>query len=250
MIYPMYPIYKPFYFNIPDTNFFRPPQLFDLLNSMVNFEREEQVKISDLPRVASSMVFDFEYPLSTKVNKQDFETMILKKFFNRRIGYETYTSWKMALDVKLNEIMPTYNKLFDALANWDLFKDGENYTRTIDRAGENKTDSSSETNANIDNSADNIRKFSNLPQNELQNIEDSNYMTDYTHETNTGKSTTKGTATGNEKTNTTENTKEIFEKDASNKIDIYNSFLQNRANIMSLIFKDLDSLFYGLANFN
>ena len=223
---PMYPIFNPFYFNIPDTNFFRPPQLFDLLNSMVNFGREEQVKISDLPRVASSMVFDFDYPLSTKVNKQDFETMILKKFFNRRIGYETYTSWKMALDVKLNEIMPTYNKLFDALDSWDLFKDGENYTRTIDNTTGTETDNT------------NTVKNSNLPQNEIQEIDDGNYMTNYT------KATNKGTGSGTSKTT------ETYKKDSGNKLEIYNSFLQNRANIMSLIFKDLDSLFYGLANFN
>lgn len=225
-MFPMYPIFNPFYFNIPDTNFFRPPQLFDLLNSMVNFDRSEQVKISDLPRVASSMVFDFDYPLSTKVNKQDFETMILKKFFNRRIGYETYTSWKMALDVKLNEIMPAYNKLFDALDDWDLFKDGENYTRTIN----NET--------GTENNLTNIVKNSNLPQNEIQDIEDGNYMTNYT------KATNNGTGSG------TSETVETFEKDTANKLEIYNSFLQNRTNIMSLIFKDLDSLFYGLSNYN
>lgn len=222
----MFPIFNPFYFNIPDTNFFRPPQLFDLLNSMVNFDREEQVKISDLPSVASSMVFDFSYPLSTKVNKQDFETMILKKFFNRRIGYETYTSWKMALDVKLNEIMPTYNKLFDALDSWDLFKDGENYTRTINN----------ETGTETNNT--NTVKNSNLPQNEIAEIDDGNYMTNYT------KATNNGTGSG------TSETVETFEKDSANKLEIYNSFLQNRANIMSLIFKDLDSLFYGLSNYN
>ena len=226
----MYPIYNPFYFNtpfyIPDTNFFRPPQLFDLLNSMVNFDREEQVKISDLPSVASPMVFDFSYPLSTKVNKQDFETMILKKFFNRRIGYETYTSWKMALDVKLNEIMPTYNKLFDALDSWDLFKDGENYTRTIDNTTGTETNNT------------NTVKNSNLPQNEIQEIDDGNYMTNYTKATNNGKGS--GTSKTTEK----------YEKDSDNKLEIYNSFLQNRANIMSLIFKDLDSLFYGLSNYN
>ncbi len=223
---PMYPIYNPFYFNIPDTNFFRPPQLFDLLNSMVNFDRSEQVKISDLPSVARSMVFDFSYPLSTKVNKQDFETMILKKFFNRRIGYETYTSWKMALDVKLNEIMPTYNKLFDALDSWDLFKDGENYTRTIDNTTGTETNNT------------NTVKNSNLPQNEIQEIDDGNYMTNYT------KATNNGTGSG------TSETVETFEKHSANKLEIYNSFLQNRANIMSLIFKDLDSLFYGLSNYN
>ena len=225
-MFPMYPIYNPFYFNIPDTNFFRPPQLFELLNSMVNFDRDDQVKISDLPKVASPMVFDFSYPLSTKVNKQDFETMILKKFFNRRIAYETYTSWKMALDVKLNEIMPTYNKLFDALDSWDLFKDGENYTRTIDNTTGTETNNT------------NTVKNSNLPQNEIQEIDDGNYMTNYT------KATNNGTGSGTSKTT------ETYEKDSGNKLEIYNSFLQNRANIMSLIFKDLDSLFYGLSNYN
>lgn len=218
LFYPMY--------NIPETNFFRPPQLFDLLDSMVNFEREEQVKISDLPRVASSMVFDFEYPLSTKVNKEDFETLILKKFFNRRIGYETYTTWKMQLEVKLNEIMPAYNKLFDSMYDWNLFKDGENYTRTIDNT-------TGTTNENTD-----TVKNSKLPQNEIEDIDDGNYMTDYTKAVNSGK------GTGTSKTT------ETYEKDANNKIEIYNKFLENRANIMSLIFKDLDSLFYGLSNYN
>lgn len=218
LFYPMY--------NIPDTKFFRPPQLFDLLDSMVNFEREEQVKISDLPRVASSMVFDFEYPLSTKVNREDFETLILKKFFNRRIGYETYTTWKMQLEVKLNEIMPAYNKLFDSMYDWNLFKDGESYTRTID----NTTGTTTKNTDTVKNS--------NLPQNEIEDIDDGNYMTNYTKAENSG------TGTGTSKT--TEN----YEKDANNKIEIYNKFLENRANIMSLIFKDLDSLFYGLSNYN
>lgn len=238
LFYPMY--------NIPDTKFFRPPQLFDLLDSMVNFEREEQVKISELPRVASSMVFDFEYPLSTKVNKEDFETLILKKFFNRRIGYETYTTWKMQLEVKMNEIMPTYNKLFDSMYDWNLFKDGENYKRTINNTKKGNIETTTKT--NVDDNSDIISKNSNLPQNEIEDIENGNYMTNYSHDTNTSKS--KATGEGTNKTNENNDTIEYYEKDSNNKIEVYNKFLENRANIMSLIFKDLDSLFYGLSNYN
>ena len=240
MIYPV--------LNLPNSNILRPPLVCDILNSMINFGKspEEQVSISGLPAAATDIIFDFEYPLSLNVNKKDFETMILKKFYTRRIGYETYTIWKMKLEVKLNEIMPTYNKLFDAMSNWDLFKDGENYTRTIKDIKEGTQNTT--TASDITNSVDNIRKFSSLPQNEIQDIENNSYMTDYTHETNSGNSHSTGTGTNN--TNENSDTLERFEKDVGNKIEIYNRFLENRNHIMSLIYKELDVLFYGLSNYN
>lgn len=236
MMMNLYPFMMMPIFNLPNEDFFRPPLLCDLLNSLVNFTKSEneKVKLSEIPSAAAPLVFDFDYPLSENVDKNDFETMILKKFYMRRIGYETYTAWKMQLDVKLNEIMPIYNKLFDAMSNWNLFNDGENYTRTINNESETSTSAS--------NSITNTRKHSNLPQNEIQDIDNGNYMTDYTKENNSG--TTTGTGSG------TSDTVETYQKDVSNKIDIYNKFLEERNHIMTLIFKDLDSLFYGIANFN
>ena len=227
----MIPIY-----NLPNEGFFRPPLLCDLLNSLVNFTKpeNEKVKLSQIPKAAAPLVFDFEYPLSSNVDKNEFESMILKKFYTRRIGYETYTLWKMQLDVKLNEIMPVYNKLFDSMSNWNLFNDGEKYTRNINNESETSTSTS--------NDVTNTRNHSELPQNEIQDIDNGNYMTDYTKENNSGKST--GTGTGSS------DTTETYQKDVSNKIDIYNKFLEERNHIMTLIFKDLDSLFYGIANFN
>lgn len=227
----MIPIY-----NIPDERFFRPPLLCDLLNSLVNFTKpeNEKVKLSQIPNAAAPLVFDFEYPLSSNVDKTKFETMILKKFYTRRIGYETYTTWKMQLDVKLNEIMPVYNKLFDSISNWNLFSDGENYTRIINNESETTTSAS--------NNVTNTRKFSNLPQNQINDIENNSYMTDYTKESNAESSSGSGTGSSD--------TTETYTKDVSNKIDIYNKFLEDRNHIMSLIFKDLDSLFYGLSNYN
>ena len=244
----LYPFMMMPVYNLPNEQFFRPPLLVDLLNSLVNFNKpeNEKVKLSEIPAAATNLVFDFTYPLSTHVNKQEFETMILKKFFMRRIGYETYTPWKMQLDVKLNEIMPVYNKLFDSMYNWNLFNDGESYTRTITTEKENEQTSSTTTSAS--NTVNNTRKFSNLPQNEINDIENNSYMTDYTKENNSGTST--GTGSGSGSGSESSDTTETYNKDVSNKIEIYNKFLEDRNHIMSLIFKDLDSLFYGLSNFN
>ncbi len=232
----MYPFMMMPIYNLPNEGFFRPPLLCDLLNSLVNFTKpeNEKVKLSQIPTAAAPLVFDFEYPLSTNVDKNKFESMILKKFYTRRIAYETFTLWKMQLDVKLNEIMPVYNKLFDSMSNWNLFNDGENYTRTINNE--------SETSTSAQNNVTNTRKFSNLPQNEINDIENNSYMTDYTKENNSGTSSGSGKGSSD--------TVETYKKDVSNKIDIYNKFLEERRHIMTLIFKDLDSLFYGIANFN
>ncbi len=51
--------------------------------------------------------------------------MILNKFLTRRIGFDTVTAFKIQLNVKMNEIMPKFNKLFNSLENWDIFNDGE-----------------------------------------------------------------------------------------------------------------------------
>lgn len=252
----LYPFMMMPIFNLPNEQFFRPPLLCDLLNSLVNFTKSEneKVKLSQIPTAAAPLVFDFEYPLSTNVDKTQFESMILKKFYMRRIGYETYTAWKMQLDVKMNEIMPVYNKLFDALDNWNLFLDGESFRRTIDneRESSSETQNTTSTTTSTTDSTNSIRKFSKLPQNEISDIENNNYMTDYTHDTNSGTSsgTGSGTNTGSNAGNESSNTIETYTKDVSNKVEIYNKFLEDRNHIMTLIFKDLDSLFYGISNFN
>ena len=140
-------------------NYDLPPTLYAIMNSMVNFDAEEQTKIKNLPLACHESVFDFTYPLSEKVNKTDFECMILKHFMMRRIGYDTMTAFKIALDVKLNEIMPEYNIEFDSLIGWDLFNDGEKIARTT-------ADSGTVTMSNTSGSV-NDNKFSDTPQNKI-----------------------------------------------------------------------------------
>ena len=67
-------------------------------------------------------------------------------------------------------------------------------------------------------------------------------MTDYNYDTNTDSNTTVSNTSGNN-SNTTN---ETITRSPSDKIRIYKEFMENVNNIYSLIFKDLDSLFYGL----
>jgi hypothetical protein len=54
--------------------------------------------------------------------------------------FDTVTAFRIQLNVKINEIMPLYNKMFDAIENWDIFGDGEvtEKTGTDNRIIDNK----------------------------------------------------------------------------------------------------------------
>lgn len=211
-----------------------PPTLYSLLNSIVNFDEEEQTKIKDLAESGRSTIFDFSYPLSTKINKKDFECMILNKFLMRRIGYETLTAFKIALNVKLNEIMPSYNKLFDALDGWNIFQDGEIETRVNEETNTTSTSTSSE------NSGTEDLRYSNTPQNRLTDVQNGNYVTDYNYNTSSSEGSAEGSSEG------TRNIDETITRTPSNKMEIYKNFIESRSNIYSMIFSDLEVLFYGL----
>ena len=208
----------------PDYNL--PPTLYRLLNSIVNFDSEEKTKIKDLATEGRSEIFDFDYPLSENIEKEDFEVMILNHFLMRRIGYDTLNAFKIALNVKLNEIMPMYNKMFDMLEGWDLFNDGERVTETGSNSLNNITTSS--------NTSD--RRYSDTPQQQLQNVKDGKYITDYNYDQDSG----------NVSSSTSGNDTRTITRTPSDKIKIYKEFIENKKSIMTMIFEELDVLFYGL----
>ena len=220
------------------TNCDEPPTLYALMNSICNFGKEDKTNIYNLAKGARTTIFDFNYPLSSYVNKEDFEVMILNHYIMRRIGFETVTAFKIALNVKLNEIMPKYNKILDALDGWDILNDGETVTRTTTDNGSNTLNNT----INANNSSISDRRNSNVPQNELTDIQDGNYMTDYNYDTNTDSGTTVSNTTGSSNNITTER----IERSPSDKIKVYKEFTQNVESVYTLIFKELDSLFYGL----
>ena len=216
----------------------KPPTIYSILESIVNFGKDEKTKIKDLAKEGRTEIFDFDYPLSSHISKEEFETMILNKFIMRRIGFDTVTAFKIQLNVKLNEIMPMYNKMFDFLDGWDLFSDGEITTRTKNYTG--NANMNNTTNTSTNNISD--RRYSELPQDEISNVRDGKYMTDYNYDNDSG--------TGNTISNTTSadsnSENETITRTPSDKMTLYKEFLENKKNIYTMIFKDLESLFYGL----
>lgn len=232
-MFPMIPLY-PIIPNILKlgNSYDEPPTVYSLLNSYVNYSRETPVKISDLAKTGRVMFFDFDYPLANGISKEEFESMILNHFLMRRIGYETVTAFKIALNVKLNEIMPLYNKLFESITNWNLFNDGEIVTRTTIDNGATSTNSSTSGSNTSD------RRYSETPENKITQIQNGEYMSEYNYDQDSASSTSASSSTNN---NTSS---ETIDRNVNNKMQLYSEFLQNRQNIYTMIFKDLDTLFY------
>lgn len=261
-------MYNPFWYIPPflpaDIN--EPPTIYSLLESIVNYGKDEKTKISDLAVQGRSTFFDFSYPLTDKISKEQFETMILNYYMMRRIGYETLTAFKLQLNVKLNMIMPKYNMMFDSISNWDLFKDGRTITRNIERneSGSsdsnntlnNKTTSSNTESNTTSGSSSSSTKRSDLPQNELTNLDDNKYVTEYSRDSGTtegtsetsldGTNTLSSSGTTNTNYSGDTNTNEVTKYTQNDLVKLYEEFQNNLNHVYQMIFNELDSLFYSL----
>lgn len=123
--------------------------------------------IDDVIDDAIPLIFSFTFPIFDETYRNVLCTKILRHYYTREIGLETYGLWKLKLQTKLNEIMPYYNKLYESelfrfnpLYDVDMTttnvgrKTGESTDigknkNTIDRNTENKI---SEIETNNDNS--------------------------------------------------------------------------------------------------
>ena len=230
--------------------------LYSVLNSIVNGDKDEDeyTKIKDLAKEGRSTIFNFDYPLSEYIEKEKFETMILNHFLQRRIGFETVTAFRIQLDVKLNEIMPLYNKMFDALENWEIFNDGEVTTRTgTDNTTTQNTNNTSNslTNQSTTSTTDvSDRRNSELPQNQLEDLRNGSYVTNYNYDTNTNNgqdnSTSQGTSQATNQGTDNKQYNETITRTPADKIAILKEMQENIKSIYTMIFKDLECLFYQL----
>lgn len=218
-----------------------PPTLFALCESIC-YTNETPCRITKLAENTRATIFDFDYPLTDKINKEQFEINIINHFLMRRIGQETFTAFQLVLSNKLNEIMPYYNKLFEALDGWELLQDGDITERTLSENGEAISNTSNSSTNNTSNTSD--RRYSNMPDNRLFDVRSGEYITDYNYDTNNTESndnsTSKGSTTNQNKVN------EIVKHSPADKMSIYKEFFENQKSIFTKLYKELDVCFYGL----
>lgn len=224
----------------PLAMFDEPPTLYSFMESIVNYNKPitEKVKIKDLSSYARTTIFDFNYPVSNLFGKEQFEVMFLNHYMFRRINFDTLRSFQIHLMVKLNDIMPKYNKMIEGFD--ELKFDG--FVETHERTQTDTNTSSSNLSTTSTDSSINDNRYSDTPQGELEAVQDGTYLTDYTYNQVNSNSSSGTNSTSNNIGNTNEN---ITIKRADS-IDEYNKYINNMNNIYSMIFKECDSLFYGV----
>lgn len=164
---------------------------------------------------------------------------ILKHYYLREICCETVGIWTLWMNTRLEEIMPYYNQLyksakleFNPMHDVNLTRNHERNvkgtskedgTRTDNTTGKRtltgnrNTDSTGSGTRNTTSGSDETKRdlYSDTPQGAITGLENENYLT------NARKITDNVNGTGNEETNTTENTGTDYSEteDTTSKVD-------------------------------
>ena len=229
---------------------------------------------------ARPAIFDFPYPIFDETYRAVLETKILKHYYTREIGEETYGLWKLRLDTKMNEIMPYYNQLYrSTLLEFNPLYDVDiNRTHNATRKGTEILNGNVDTNGQViastnanntttsDNTTDqtgtngNTDKYSATPQGKyLTNarmITGNDTLNSKTHSTTddmidstTDTSTNMTTATKN---NTTINNTEDYLESVKGKqgtqsyASMILEFRETFLNIDMMVINDLSDLFMNI----
>lgn len=200
--------------------------------------------IAEIIANSREAIFDFPYPIFDEAYRPVLETKILRHFYTREICCETVGLWKHFLNMRMNEIMPYYNKLYESeliefnpMYDVDLTTDHNKKldgTRTengsfeesgeVNRnreVGDNTTRTENGTSTVADNEKnDHWDLYQDTPQGGLTGVRQEDYLTNVRHITDdktgsTATTTTNTTENNNRSLNEEENTES--EKNGSNK---------------------------------
>lgn len=215
-------------------------------------------------------VFNFDFPIFDENYRQVLCRKILKHYYTREIAHETVGRWKLALNAKLNEIMPYYNQLYKSeLLEFNPFYDVD-LTRSREGSGtSNRTSNNRETNSGTSknvssgsgtSNTNTLNRFSDTPQNSMdtQGIADSVPLTTVTkvNEDNTTTNTSTDTLTrddsktgnGTENINSTDKYIETVKgkQGTENYSSLLKKFRETFLNIDMMIIEDCSDCFFTL----
>lgn len=159
-------------------------------------ENFHELTIDQLIDNARPKIFDFQFPFYDVSFIDDWKTRWIKHFYMREIGAETIRLWKLNLEVKLNTIMPAYNKLYEQFLSIENLNDNRNITEQYikENAGTGTTTGNSSATGR------NKRLFQDTPQSAVD-LDSSSYVTDITQtDTTDSQETTANQSTENKET--------------------------------------------------
>lgn len=215
-------------------------------------------------------VFNFDFPIFDENYRQVLCRKILKHYYTREIAHETVGRWKLALNAKLNEIMPYYNQLYKSeLLEFNPFYDVDLTRSREGGSTSNRISNNQETNSGTSknvssgsgtNNTDTLNRFSDTPQNSMdtQGIADSVPLTTVTKVNEDNITTNESTDTltrndsktgnGTENINNTDKYIETVKgkQGTENYSSLLKKFRETFLNIDMMIIEDCSDCFFTL----
>lgn len=185
------------------------------------------------------------------------EAKILKHFYTREIGCETFGLWQLRLDAKLSVIMPYYNKLYKAInidipviENVDMNVEHD-IGRNADTKVNDNTDITASSNTATNTTASAKIRHSDTPQGSLEDLEANEYMSDATLSDTTQAVNSNTNSSSNSKSNSDTNAKSTEEyaehrwgkEGTVTYISMVNEYIEKMKNIDAMLIRELEDLF-------
>lgn len=170
---------------------------------------------------------------------------ILKWFYTREIGTETFGLFQLRLDAKLTVIMPYYNKIYNAFAiDYDILNDvNVRSTHNKTTKGDNSTGGTGTSTGT--NETENIDRYSKTPQGGLDGIKSDRYLSSADITNNTGKSTNTNRFDNKGNFSTSEEYVHsiVGKRGTQSNASLINEYVEKLKNVDRMIINELDELF-------
>lgn len=206
--------------------------------------------VDDMIEVARPYIFNFNYPIYDENYRAVLEHKILRHFYTREIGMETFGLWQLKLNDKMNMIMPYYNQLYasklleiDPLQDTDITKQ---FVRKNNGESDLNNDVTSNDTGNATTTDTEMNKHSDTPQSMLSGLD---YYSEADDNTRNNTTDTKMNSTSNQTSkNTVTNTEDYIETLIGNNgkysaSELLNLFRGTFLNIDQQVINELNELF-------
>ena len=212
-------------------------------------------KVDDIITAVAPVIFDFDFPIFDENYRLVFEKNILRHFYMREIGLETYGLWKLKLEDKLMEIMPYLNRFysmyvqdFNPMYNFNLTR---LHDETTDRNENRNNDYSNTATGSTNANSKGQDLFSDTPQGALTDVQNGKYLTTANFDASESHADSNTVGTGNSKdTNVIKDINSYYEtvQGLNSRFvgEAWKAFRDGFVNVDKLLFKELEVLFMQL----
>lgn len=221
-------------------------QLRYICESLAGYDRSKgYMSIDDILDKSWNKIFPPSFEAFEPSYTPVLAKKILKWYYTREIGSETFGLFQLRLDAKLSVIMPYYNKIYKAFdKDYDILKDTDiKSTHTRSTKGDNASGTTGSTNDTSE--SESIGRHSNTPQGGLDGIKSDRYLSSADISNDSGKVTNNSKVDSKGNFTTTEEYVESIsgKRTAQSYASLISEYADKLKNVDRMVINELDDLF-------